>query len=171
MIPRIALVAGGLAAMALAFPKAGALSVILLVTGLAALVLSALRPWSAAPAALMAAAVGLFLLTSGSAGLPRIAALATALAVVHFSAALAAVVPVNATVERALLWWWVLRCGVVSAGGLLLVLATAALPTTPAPLASAVGAIAVLPAAAVAGWWRSRRPSGPVEEAGPASDA
>ena len=159
MIPRAALAAGGLAALALAFPGAGALAVILLVSGLAALMLSVFRPWSAAPAVLMAVAVGLVLLTGGSMGLPRMAALATTLAVVHFSAALAAVVPAGATVQRSLLLSWALRCAAVSAAGLLLVLATALLPTTPAPLVTATGAVVVLTGAAVAGGWLARRSS------------
>jgi hypothetical protein len=158
VIPRAALVVAGLAGLALAFPGVGPLGVALTVAGLATLSVAVARPWSEAPALLIAFAVGTWLLAGDSAGLARCAALAAALSAVHFSAALAAVVPPRAALDRRLLLAWALRWAATTAVGVALVLATAALPRTPAPAATALAAVVVLAAITVAGWRLAQRP-------------
>jgi hypothetical protein len=158
VIPRAAVVVAGLAALALAFPGAGPLGVALVLVGLAALAVALVRPWSEAPALVIAAAVAAWLLGDGSAGVLRCAGLAAALCAVHFSAALAAVVPPRAALDRRLLLPWALRWVATSAVGIVLVLATAALPRTPAPAATALAAVVVLAGITVAGWRLAQRP-------------
>ena len=151
MIPRVALTVAGLGALALAFAGSGPLAVALTVVGVACVAVAVVRPSSAAPALVIAVAVAAWLLGGESAGL-RCAALAGALSAVHFSAALAAVVPPRAALDRRLLLPWVLRWAGTSAAGIVLVLATAVLPTTPAPAATVLAAVVVLAGITVAGW-------------------
>lgn len=158
MIPRAALIVSGLAALALAFPGAGPLGVALAVVGLACLGAAVLRPWSEAPALLIAVAVATWLFAGDSAGLLRCSGLAAALCAVHFSAALTALVPPRAALDRRLLLPWVLRWAGTSVGGVVLVLATAALPRTPAPAATALAAVVVLAGITVAGWRLAQSP-------------
>lgn len=107
MSPRITLAVAGLAALVLPLPAATPLGVVLSVTGLVALGYSVARPGSSAAAVLIAAAALAWLDTPpGHQHLARLAALALAIAVVHSSAALAAVVPAHADVPAALLLRW-----------------------------------------------------------------
>jgi hypothetical protein len=107
VIPRSTVLAAGLAALALPLPAATVLGVALTLTGLIALGLSVVRPGSAAPAVLIAAAALSWLSTpAGHGHAVRLVALAFALAVVHSSAALAAVLPARAAVPAGLLLRW-----------------------------------------------------------------
>lgn len=152
MIPRAALTVAGLAALALAFPGVEPVAVALALVGVVALAVAVLRPWSEAPALVIAVAVASWLLAGESAGVARCVGLAAALSAVHFSASLAAVVPPRAALDRGLLLPWALRWAGTSAGGVVLVLATAALPRTPAPAATALAAAVVIAGVTVAGW-------------------
>ena len=151
MIPRAALTVSGLGALALAFPGGGPLAVALTLVGVVSLAVAVVRPSSEAPALVIAVAVAAWLLLGESAGL-RCAALAAALSAVHFSAALAAVVPPRAALDRRLLLPSALRWAGTSAAGIVLVVATAALPRTPAPGATALAAVVLLAGITVACW-------------------
>lgn len=151
MIPRVALTLAGVGSLALAFPGGGPLAVALALVGGASLAVAVVRPSSEAPALVIAFAVAAWLLSGGAAGL-RCAALAAALSAVHFSASLAAVVPPRAALDRRLLLPWVLRWAGTSVAGIVLVVATAALPRTPAPAATALAAVVVLAGITVAVW-------------------
>lgn len=151
MIPRIALLLGGLGALALAFAGPTVPGVMLTALGAGALLLSVAQPESAAPAVVIVAAAAGWLLHGADGGLLRLAGLALTLAVVHFSAALAAVTPVGAWIDRRVLARWALRCAATTAGGVLVVVATGALPETGAPAWTAAVALIALAAAALAG--------------------
>ena len=106
MIPRVAVAVAGLSAMALSLPT-GAMLVVTVV-GLGALVVTIVRPGSAAPAIVIIAAVLSWLGTpSGSCHVARLVTLAVVVSVLHASAALAAVVPVGARVPARLALRWV----------------------------------------------------------------
>lgn len=164
MIPRAALVVAGVAALALAFPGFAPLGVAVTLVGLACLAVAVVRPWSEAPALVIAAAVAAWLLAGGSVGVVRCVGLAAALCAVHFSSALAAVVPPRAALERRLLVPWALRWAATSLGGVVLVLATATLPGTPAPAATALAAVVVLAGITVAGWRLAQSPQEGAED-------
>jgi hypothetical protein len=185
VIPRAALVLGGLGALALAFPGATPAGVALTAVGLAALAVSLVQPDSAGPAVLIGAAAAGWLLR-GPDGAGRLVALAAALAVVHFAAALASAAPVGAWLDRAVLWRWALRWAATTAGGLLLVAATGILPATTEPAWTAGLALLALAGAALGGRWLGRprevapgddapsagtRPPAPPQPGGAASSA
>ena len=154
MIPRAVLAVAGLAALLLPLPQATPLGVLLLVTGLVALGYSLLRPGSTGPALLITVAVLAWPSTPDGPGRTvRLAVLALAIALVHSSAALAAVVPLRAPVPVALLLrWagWTAAATVVGAGA---VAAASLLPATAPPVpATVVAVLAVAVAGAVAGW-------------------
>lgn len=161
MIPRIALVAAGLAALALPLPAPDLLGGGLTVIGLIALGLAVVRPGSTAPAVLIAAAALSWLSTpdGGQHGI-RLAGLALALAVVHTSAALAAVVPVRARIPAGLLARWAGGTVVATAVGAGLVAGVGAIPATVGPVwptVVAVLAVTVLAGLAVTGTRPGRR--------------
>jgi hypothetical protein len=158
VIPRIALLLGGLGALALAFPGATAPGVVVTALGAGALLLSVAQPDSTGPAVVIGAAAAAWLLRGTDGGLLRLGGLALALAVVHFSAALAAVIPVGAWIDRGVLARWALRSVATTAAGVLAVVATGALPETGAPAWTAAVALLALAAAALAG--RLLGPSG-----------
>jgi len=151
VIPRIALLLGGLGALALAFAGPTASGVVLTVLGAGALLLAVAQPGSAGPAVVIGAAAAGWLLRGADGGLLRLVGLALALAVVHFSAALAAVTPVGAWIDRGVLTRWALRCAATTAVGVLVVVATGLLPETGAPAWTAGIALVALAAAALAG--------------------
>ena len=151
MIPRIALLLGGLGGLALAFAGPTVPGVALTALGAGALLLSVAQPDSAGPAVVIGAAAAGWLLRGADGGLLRLVALALALAVVHFSAALAAVTPVGAWIDRRVLARWVLRGAAATAAGVLVVVATGALPETGAPAWTAAVALLSVAAAALAG--------------------
>jgi hypothetical protein len=162
VIPRAVLGAAGLAALVLPLPPATPAGVLLTLTGLVALGFSVLRPGSGGPAVVIAAAALSWLAADGG-RLPvgRLAALALALALVHSSAALAAVVPARAPVPAALLLRWAGWTVAATAVGGAAVAAAALLPATAPPVpATLVGVVAVAAAgvlAALAGRGRRRR--------------
>jgi hypothetical protein len=132
--------------------------VLLLVTGLLALGYSLLRPGSTGPAVLIAVAVLAWPDTSDGTGRTvRLAGLALALALVHSSAALAAVVPPRAPVpSRLLLRWAGWTAGATAIGGGA-VAAASLLPATAPPVpATVVAVLAVAVAGGVAGWLARR---------------
>jgi len=151
MIPRAALLLGGLGALALAFPGATFPGIALAGVGLAALAVSIVNPDSAAPALVIGAAAVSWLLHGPGGGLLRLVGLALALAVVHFAAALGSFTPVRAWVDRGVLLRWAVRCAAASAGGVLIVAASGALPETPSPAWTAAVAAVALAGAALAG--------------------
>jgi hypothetical protein len=151
VIPRAALLVGGLGALALAFPGPTVSGVALTAIGVAAVAVSIANPDSAAPALVIGMAAVDWLLRGPGGGLLRLVGLALALAVVHFSAGLGAVTPFGAWVDRGVLLRWALRCAATTAGGVLVVAATGALPATPAPAWTAAVAALALAAAALAG--------------------
>lgn len=159
MIPRAALAGAGLGALALAFPGIGPLAVALTAVGVVSVAVAVVRPSSEAPALVIAVAVAAWLLGGEPVGL-RCAVLAAALSAVHFAAALAALVPPRAALDRRLLLPWVLRWAATSAVGIALVVATAALPRTPAPAATALAAVVVVAGISVAGWRLAQPPAG-----------
>jgi hypothetical protein len=151
--PRAALAVAGLAALLLPLPRATPLGVVLLVTGLVALGYAVLRPGTAGPAVVIATAVLAWLGTPDGPGrTARLAVLALALALVHSSAALAAVVPLRAPVPpRLLLRWagWTVAATAVGGGA---VAAASLLPSAVPPVAATVaGVLAVALAGAAAG--------------------
>jgi hypothetical protein len=151
VIPRAALLLGGVGALVLAFPGPTVGGVALTVIGLAALAVSILTPDSAAPALVIGAAAADWLLRGTSGGLLRLTALALALAVVHFSAALGAFTPWRSWVDRGVLLRWAVGCAAATAGGVLIVAATGILPATPAPAWTAAVAALALAGAALTG--------------------
>ena len=153
MTPRIALAVAGLAAIALPLPRATPLGVLLLVTGVVGLGYSLLRPGSTGPALVIATAVLAWLDSpDGSWRTARLAALALAVALVHSSAALAAVVPVRAAVPPRLLLRWAGWTAAATAVGGGAVAAASLLPATAPPVpVTVVAVLAVVAAGAAAG--------------------
>jgi hypothetical protein len=151
--PRIALAVAGLAAVLLPLPRATPLGVLLLVTGLVALGFSLLRPGSTGPALVITTAVLAWLGTPDGAGrTARLAALALAVALVHSSAALAAVVPLRSPVPAGLLLRWAGWTVAATAVGGGAVAAASLLPATAPPVpATVVAVLAVAAAGALAG--------------------
>jgi hypothetical protein len=164
VIPRAALLVGGLSGLALAFPGPTVPGVALTVLGMAALAVSITLPDSSAPSLVIGAAAAGWLLHGPSGGLLRLAALALALAVVHFSAALGAFTPLRAWVDRGVLVRWTLRCAATAAVGVLVVAATGVLPATPAPAWTAAVAAVALATAALAGRLLGRPRANPAAE-------
>jgi hypothetical protein len=164
VIPRIGLLLGGLGALALAFGGPRAPGVALTAVGAVALVLSVARPDSAAPAAVIVAAAAGWLLGGADGGVLRLVALALALALVHFSAALAAVTPVGTWIDRGVLARWAVRCAATTAGGVLVIVATGLLPATAAPAWTAGIALVALAAAALGGRLLGRPSHAAVDE-------
>ena len=151
MTLRIALGLAGLAALALPLPAPTVLGGGLVVIGLVALALAVLRPGSGAPAALLAAVALSWLSTpAGHVHDLRLGALALALAVVHSSAALAAVVPVRARIPAALALRWLGWTAVSTGLGIAAIVGASALsvalPPVPVTIAAvlAVGLLAAL---------------------------
>ncbi|MGY1843545.1 hypothetical protein [Modestobacter sp. SYSU DS0875] len=132
MSPRVALALAGLAALLLPAPELTVLGVGLTVAGLVALGAAVVAPGSTAPAVLIGVAA-LSWLAGGDAGAwGRLTALAFALAVVHATAALAAVTPRTARVPARLLLRWVGWAAGATAGGALAVAVAGLLPVPPA---------------------------------------
>ena len=148
MIPQVAVAVAGLLALALPLPTGGLL--VVTVVGVLSLVFAVLRPGSAAPAVVIAAAVLTWLATpSGSSHVARLVGLALAVSLLHAGAALAAVVPSGGRVPtRLALRWlgWAVVAATVGVGALgaasLLPSHTTGLPVTViAVVASALGAV------------------------------
>ena len=107
MIPRGALAVAGLLALAAPLPAPTILGLTVTGAGLVALWYSVDSPGSGGPAVLIALAAVSWLATSADHHHTlRLVTLALAVAVVHSSAALAAVVPVRAALPAALLLRW-----------------------------------------------------------------
>jgi hypothetical protein len=153
VIPRGVLAVAGLAAVVLPLPRATPLGVLLLVTGLGALGFSLVRPGSAGPAVLITATVLAWPATPDGPGrTARLAVLALALALVHSSAALAAVVPPRTPLPARLLLRWAGWTAAATAVGGGAVAAASLLPATAPPVpATVVAVLAVAAAGAAAG--------------------
>jgi hypothetical protein len=149
--PRAALAVAGLAALLLPLPRATPLGVVLLVTGLVALGYAVLRPGSAGPAVVIATAVLAWLGTPDGPGrTARLAVLALALALVHSSAALAAVVPPRTPLPARLLLRWAGWTAAATAVGGGAVAAASLLPATAPPVPATVVAVLAVAAAGTA---------------------
>jgi hypothetical protein len=161
VIPRIALAVAGLAALVLPLPRATPLGVVLLLTGLVALGYAVLRPGSPGPALVIVTAALAWLATpDGPDRTARLAALALAVALVHSSAALAAVLPLRAGVPAGLLLRWAGWTAAATAVGGGVVAAASLLPTGVAPVpATVVAVLGVVGAGAAAGALATRRRS------------
>lgn len=135
MIPRVALGVAGLAALALPLPGAQPLGVGLTLLGVLALARSLRQPGSTGPAAVIAAAALSWLSSPGGQMHDvRLVALALALAVVHSSAALAAVVPPRSRVPGPLLARWAGWTVAATAAGVAAVEVPSLLHRTPGPV-------------------------------------
>lgn len=149
MIPRLALVLAGLAALVLPLPAPDLLGGGLTLIGLLALGISAVRPGSTAPAVVIAAAAVSWLSTpDGDGHAARLAGLALALALVHASAALAAVVPARARVPLGLAARWAGWTAAATALGAGLMAGVSRFPASAGPVWPTV--VAVLAVAALA---------------------
>ena len=157
--PRIALAVAGLAAIVLPLPRATPLGVLLVVTGVVGLGYSLLRPGSTGPALVITTAVLAWLDSPDGPGrTARLATLALAVALVHSSAALAAVVPLRAAVPAGLLLRWAGWTAAATAVGGGAAAAASVLPATAPPVpATVVAVLAVAAAGATAGALAVRR--------------
>jgi hypothetical protein len=154
--PRVALAGAGLAALLLAGPTATIPGFGLGVIGLFTLGGAVRYPGTTAPAMLIGVLALIWVAGPGDAAPGRLAALALALAVVHSSAALAAVVPVRSRVPAPLLLRWAGWTLLATVGGVAAVEAVALLPAS-APVPVTVAALAALGGAVVAGSLVARR--------------
>jgi hypothetical protein len=118
------------------------LALVLLAVGTAALVRSLLRPGGSGPAVVLGAAAAEQAVAGGPGAL-RVGLLALALAAVHAAAALAAVTPRAAAVERGVLLRWGGRTAATAAAGLLVVGGSTLLPAPPPVAATVAGLLAV----------------------------
>jgi hypothetical protein len=161
--PRVALAAAGLAALLLPLPSPTILGIGLTALGLAALWTAVTSPGTSAPAAVITIAALSWLVSSHDGSVPRLVALALALATVHSAAALAAVVPPTARVPASISLRWAGWTAAATAVGAGIAGLPALLPAAPSPvLVTAAAVIALLLAVGVAGAGvRSRRPGVP----------
>jgi hypothetical protein len=148
--PRPVLLGSGLAALALAFPGLTPPGVALTVLGLVVLWPAVTRPGSQAPTLLLAVVLVGWLVIGADAGAPRLIGLVVAVAVVHFSAALAAVTPPRTPVHRRVLRRWAVRCAGAVAGGLAALAVVGLLPAPPLPAWTTTAAVVAVTAGVLA---------------------